>query len=61
MLRGADECNALIADVMAAQLPKAGTGASNAFPVFETCPYLNISLCSATEANNVSSCSTGVL
>lgn len=55
--RGADECYALIADVMAAQLPKSKfrTGPSlGASPMFETCPYLNVSLCSATETNNVS-------
>ena len=63
--RGADECNALIADVLAARLPKSVRArpgpSSSVSPVFETCPYLNISLCPATETNNVSNGSAKVV
>ena len=61
--RGAAECNALIADVFMASLVsgkgkreemKGKEGNFSSSPKLETCPYLNVSICPATETNNVS-------
>lgn len=53
---GAAECSALIADVLAAHLvTKEGTEKrTDSVPAIETCSLLNVSICPATETNNVS-------
>ena len=58
LARGEAECNALIADVLGAHLMSKGRvgGRGSAPPKIETCSLLNVSVCPATETNNVSSC-----
>ena len=59
LAKGATECNALIADVLGAHLAtkKDGEGKMSSSldaPMIETCSLLNVSVCPATETNNVS-------
>ena len=53
---GAAECSALIADVLAAHLvtKKGAEKRKESIPAIETCSLLNVSICPATETNNVS-------
>lgn len=60
---GAAECSSLIADVMAAHLvtkerAEKKKAPSISIPAIETCSLLNVSICPATETNNVSTVSS---